>query len=454
MLEDIAVDTLVHSSSGTVVMRRFQGLLTAPSWQTFPSLACGWAVATDRHTLTTSLWLTGATAVQHLSRFSLFLGCPLYQQRWPLWGAVIRLAAPFVPAGEVIRVSCDDTTKQKAGTHIEGLARYRHGAGAARQAYRTLRGVHCVLGLMPMPLTRWPGHARSVPRGCALSRTAPHAQTRHVPYQARSQLARALLDCVAEQVPGRPIRRCADGGDATKDSVRRWPEAVHVVGAFAHQRHALRGAATPPPHASRCPTQKRRPDRRAQDPGPDRHGVVAPPPSAAGAERQAWDGLWHAVLPGRLVRVVVLRRPGNRALKQPRQSTPPPAIDAFFTTALSLSAQDMVREYSVRWAVDIALRDANAFAGLGQAQCRKHQRLMGANTLRLVMAAARTLWCIEQVERGTAGPLCRYRPWSRQQVAPRQLDVAEACREALHEAGIFPIPRFTPELAENDEEPE
>jgi len=43
-------------------------------------------------------------------------------------------------------------------------------------------------------------------------------------------------------------------------------------------------------------------------------------------------------------------------------------------------------------------------------------------------------------------PLCRYRPWYRQKVAPSQLDVAEACREALHEAGIFPIPRFSPVL--------
>jgi hypothetical protein len=32
--------------------------------------------------------------------------------------------------------------------------------------------------------------------------------------------------------------------------------------------------------------------------------------------------------------------------------------------------------------------------------------------------------------------------------------VVWACREALHEAGIFPIPRFTPDLAENHEEPE
>ena len=36
----------------------------------------------------------------------------------------------------------DDTTKKKTGRPIEGLDRYRNGAGSARQEYRTLRGVH------------------------------------------------------------------------------------------------------------------------------------------------------------------------------------------------------------------------------------------------------------------------------------------------------------------------
>ena len=157
-LEDIAVDTFVHSSFGTVVMTLFQGFFTAPSWHTFTLLARGWALATDRHTITTYLWRTGATTVKHFSRFYVFLGCPLYHHRWHLWGAVIRLAAQFVPEGAVIRVSFDDTTKKKAGHHIEGLARYRNGAGSARQEYRTLRGVNFVLGMMHIPLTRWPGH--------------------------------------------------------------------------------------------------------------------------------------------------------------------------------------------------------------------------------------------------------------------------------------------------------
>jgi len=162
-------------------MALLHGPCTAPSWHTFTCLACGGALATDRHTITTYLWLTGAAAVKHFSRFYVFLGGPLYHQRWPLWGAVIRLAAQFVPAGEVMRVSFDDTTKKKAGPHIEGLARSRHGAGSARQAYRPLRGVNCVLGLMHSPLTRWPGHYLSVPIGGELDLKAPQAQTLHVP---------------------------------------------------------------------------------------------------------------------------------------------------------------------------------------------------------------------------------------------------------------------------------
>src|SRR5688572_12183140 len=88
-LEDIAVDTFVHSSFGIVVMTLFQSFFSTPSWHTFTYLACGWAFASDRHTITTYMWLTGATAVKHFSRFYVFLGGPLYHQRWHLWGAVI-----------------------------------------------------------------------------------------------------------------------------------------------------------------------------------------------------------------------------------------------------------------------------------------------------------------------------------------------------------------------------
>src|SRR5262252_7485882 len=62
-----------------------------------------------------------------------------------------------------------------------------------------------------------------------------------------------------------------------------------------------------------------------------------PHPSEAGAESQAWDGLWHAVLPGRLVRVMGVRRDANRSTTRHSQRIPPPAIEVYFTTDLALS---------------------------------------------------------------------------------------------------------------------
>jgi hypothetical protein len=306
---------------------------------------------------------------------------------------------------------------------------------------------------MRIPLTRWPGHSLSVPIGLELYLKPDQAKALNMPYRSRSQLARDILDFVAEQVPGRPIRSLADGGYATKDYARQLPDTAHAVGRLPINAKLY---MLPP-----TPTTKRRgaPRKKGALIGSPKTLVQTsqgwlPHPSEAGAEIQAWCGLWHAVLPGRLIRIVVLRRDRQRATKRSGQKKAPPALEAFFTTDLTLSAQDILTWYSNRWAVEIAIRDANAFDGLGHDQCRKWQRILGANTFRLSMAAARTLWFVDQVERGMTFTLCHYRPWYRQKEAPSQLDVVWACREALHEAGIFPIPRFAPTLAENDEEPE
>ena len=116
------------SSFGLFVMGLFQGLFTAPSWQTFLLLSCGWALTTERHTLTTYLWL----------------------------------AAQWVPTGEPVVIAVDDSTKKKAGLQIEGVAHYRNGAGSARQEYRTLRGLNWSRPLVPV---KWLGSRRGTSAG-------------------------------------------------------------------------------------------------------------------------------------------------------------------------------------------------------------------------------------------------------------------------------------------------
>ena len=124
-------------------------------------------------------------------------------------------------------------------------------------------------------------------------------------------------------------------------------------------------------------------------------------------------------------------------------------MEAFFTTDLTLSLEAILAQYRERWAVEITIRDSNAFAGFGQDQCRKRERVVGANTLRLVLAAARTLWFVEHTARDTgarAGALSPLVP--PESAPPVNSTLSGPAAKRLQAAGVFPIPRFTPALAE------
>jgi hypothetical protein len=447
------VAPFIVSSFGTFVMGLFQGLFTVPSEQTFSLLACGWALAAERHTITTYLWLTGAATLKHFSCFYVFLGGALYQTRWRLWARIIHQAARWVPDDAPIVLEVDDSTKKKAGRHIEGVDRYRNGAGSARQEYRTLRGLNFVWGIMRVPLALWPGHCLSVPIGLSLYLKEAQARKLQLSYRSRSALAREIVDFVAAELPARQIRVLSDGGYATKEYLRQLPTAVDVVSRMLITAKLYELPPQPVEPRRGCPPKKGPLLGSPKTFACKRQGWQ-PHPTEVGALVQAWAGLWHSVLPGRPVRVVVVRRPATTRARQPEQRKPPPPIEAFFTTDLTLSLEAILQQYRERWAVEITIRDTYTFDGLGQDQCRKVKRIVGANTLRLVLAAARTLWFLERIPHAAGVDLGRYRPWYRQKEAPSQLDIVWTCREALAEAGVFPIPRFAPDLAENPEEPE
>jgi DDE superfamily endonuclease len=454
MLEELAVAAFMVSSFGVFVMGLLAGLFTTPSEQTFTVLAYGWAVASgERQTITTYLWLTGATTVKHFSCFYRFLGGALYQARWQLWARIIRGAARWVPQDAPLVLIVDDSTKKKAGRQIEGVGPYRNGAGSARQEYRTLRGLNFVWGLMRVPVPGWPAQSVSVPIGLSLYLKKEQTDKLQCPYQTRSVLAREIVDFVAAQLPTRRIRVVGDGGYATKDTLQQLPTTVDVV-----SRMLITGKlyAPPPPRtASRrgCPPKKGVLLGSPKTLARKRSGWQAHP-TEAGVLVQAWTGLWHTVLPGRLLRVVVVRRPQQFRTRKPGQRKPLPRVEAFFTTDLTLSLDVLLAQYRERWAVEIAIRDSNAFAGFGQDQCRKRERVVGANTLRLLLAAARTLWFVEHCARPPTVDLRRYRPWYRQKLAPSQLDIVWTWREALLTAGVSPIPRFTGDLTEIHQESE
>jgi hypothetical protein len=453
LLEDIAVNTFIVSSLGHFVMVLFQPLFRASAWHTFLWLAWGWVLSTQRHTISNYLWLTGATTRKHFSRFYVFLGGPLYKLRQQLWARILQQAAPWVSHDEPSVLEIDDFTKKKAGRHIEGLDRYRNSAGSARQEYRTLRGLNFGLGVMRLPLSRWPNHRIPLPIGLELYLKQPLATKLEVAYCSRSTLARAIVDFVAHTLPERALRVLTDGGYATKDFLRHLPSTVHVVSRLliSAQLYAL-----PQRTHTRRPGRPPRTGKLLGSPktlARKRHGWLQHPTEAS-AQVQSWVALWQSGLPGRPIRVVIVRRQAAHKAKTSAQRKPRPVVEALFTTDLTLSLEAILEADGDRWAVEIDIRDSQAFYGLGQDQCRKWQRIVGANTFRLAMAAARTLWFVDHTQHIGCLDLRRYRPWYRHKVAPSQLDIVWMCREALHAAGVSPIVRFYQGAAENHDEPE
>src|SRR4029453_15463393 len=87
-----------------------------------------------------------------------------------------------------------------------------------------------------------------------------------------------------------------------------------------------------------------------------------PHPTEAAAFVQAWTGLWHTVLPGRLIQVVVVVRPLQHRARKSGQRKPLPPVEAFFTTDLTLSLETILAQYRGRWAIEITIRDSNIFS--------------------------------------------------------------------------------------------
>lgn len=290
--------------------------------------------------------------------------------------------------------------------------------------------------------------------GLALSLNATLANQLKMPSRSRSALARRIVDHGAAALPTRPIRVATDGGYAPQACFRDLPSTVEVVGRFL--RTAKRSPLPPP----RVKGQRGAPRKKGALIGsPNTLATAAsggqPHPQEAGAFVQSWAGIWHRVLPGRPLRVVVVWRP-QRTASQAASGTKAlgrlKPLEAFLSTDVCLAVPALLETYDDRWAIAMESRDGHAYDGIAQDHCRTFAHMVGAHTLRLLLAAARTLWCIVTSEQQADVALQRCRPWSRHKMAPSQLDVAWACREVLQEAGIFPIPRVFTAVAENQQE--
>lgn len=426
----VAVHRFYRSSFGSFLDDLFKGIFTKPSHQSFLLLSLGFVFAFTRHTVASYLWRAGAVSFKHFTRFYVFLGAPCYRRLERLFERVMREAACHVPSDEMIRVRFDDTTTKKSGHKIEGASRYRNGAGTARQEYRTLFGLNFVVGEMRIRLSGWPEHFVSVPIGLALYLKKQEAKQLGRPYLSRSELARQMLDGLCRLVADRTVLSVQDGDYATKKFLRDLPKNAHVVGRLPissplYGRAEPKQPGVPGPQAKIGP-RLGNPKQLAQAAETDAWRAH---PEEEGAEVLVVEGYWHTVMPGTWLRVVIVRR--AKVTKQKK------ALEAFFTSLLLFDRGQILAEYRARWSVEILIREAKEHYGLGQDRCRRYERIVGVNGLRMVLGAAAVLWFAREVGQQQVA-LRPYQPWYLQKKQVSLHDIIWAVRERLLKEGITP----------------
>lgn len=406
------------------------------SWRIFLKLAQGWALSTLSHTVAEYIWLSGGSKDRHFSRYYAFLHDTCWPLRYVLWQHFYHWLDRFLPAGHTLLVLVDDTTRKKSGRKIQGVSNYHNHAGTARQEYRVLRGLNFVyLSLV----VGWRGFALTLPLGCEVYLKEEKAQALGRAYLSRSALVRRRLRQLSEAMPNRSILLCGDGGYATKELLHELPTAVTVI-----TRLLVSAAIYEPPCpvaaiGRRGPKPKKGQALPPPKAWPERYHDWLPHPTEAGALIRTAVVRWPRSYPGKDLRVVVVWRPELKDSKHPRDQKR--QVEAFISTNVHHLPQQILATYHDRWAVEIDIRDAYAYYGLGKDRCRKLSVIEAINNLRLMFASARTCWFMITYQ-NTEVNLTHLRPWYTQKFHPSQADIAIAFREALDQEGIKPIPRF------------
>ncbi|MDA0837670.1 MAG: hypothetical protein O2857_07800 [Planctomycetota bacterium] len=191
------MDNFLVSSFGSFVSIVFSGVFTEPSYRNCLFLSLGWSLTRGRYFVSTFIWLSGGAENRHFSCFYYFLSEALVPRLDVVWSRVLRIAAELIPTGQDIEILIDDVTKKK----IDGVARYRNGAGTARQEYRTLSGLNFVYAVLLVRCPLWPEFHFSIPIGLDLYMKEPQSSGLGIAHTTRSGLARKIVDFVATVLP-------------------------------------------------------------------------------------------------------------------------------------------------------------------------------------------------------------------------------------------------------------
>jgi hypothetical protein len=352
-------------------LQAFAEAFTRPTYYRFFILVLAAVLTIGNHTVMNLLRTLGDLAPGSSSSYRRFFS----KRRWSLWRLARILAeqiiARFAATGSIY-LAGDDTVDEHRGKKVFGKGRHRdpvrssHSYTAFRYGHKWV--VLAILVRLPFATRLW-----ALPVLVVLYRSPAKDPKQRRRHKTPAQLMRQMLKVMLHWFPQRHFIFAGDGGFGTHELARtaaKRPRRLTLVSRF----YADANLSAPPP--PRC-GQKGRPRVK---------GAKLPSPAQVVAEttkRQklnvAWYGggrrdvevvtgmaHWYQVGEG-LTQILWLYVHDISGTHRD---------DYFFTTDVSLSAQEVIETFTGRWSIETTFQEMRAYLGLETTRGRCAQTVL------------------------------------------------------------------------------
>lgn len=418
------------------VLAAFRPCFTAPTFETFTMMVAGLFAQPVRRTVCGMLTGAGLARIWHHSRAHRFFSAARWNPRQIGLLLAELIVTQLLAAGVPITVAIDDTLFRRRGKKVHA-AGWFHDGSAAGQVKLGFGNNWVVMAIVvTLPFCTRPV---ALPVLAALAvKGGP----------AKPDLARDLLDQVAEHFPDRDIHLVGDsaygcGAFAGLGTGMTMTTRAKVNATFYQLappktgkpgRPALKGKRIgTPTQIARSATWK---TTRVS-----RYGTTS---TVKIAEQVClWYGTWRTDT----VRVILVTNTGRTT----KTSTSGYDI-ALVTTDLTATAEEIIARYAARWSIEVTFFDVKNILGAGQARNRVPKAVQRTVPFGLFCHSILIIWyALHGHEHDDAAQRRTSAPWYRTKTEPSTLDMLTKLRRQIIAARFMPPsprPATTQEIME------
>jgi hypothetical protein len=376
----------------------FAQCFTAPSWVTFQHIMAGWVLCVGRHTVTGVLRASGAVGEKHHTSFHRFFRSAVWDLD-ALGICMVKLVVALLPADEPIVLPLDDTLGRHTGKHIRAASMHHDPLLSTRIKPVFHWGHVWVVLSIVVRVPVWK-KSFALPVLARLYRSEKLCKKERRRFCKKTELAAEMIGVIAGALPKRRLRVVADAAYANASIVKKLPPHVDFIG---RSRPDAAVYAPPQPQRMGRPRVKGQrlasPQKRARSTQGWRPVRVEVYGRVVTVQVKVFDALWYVVSGGRSLRFLIVRGwPGHKD------------DDVFCSTDLSLSAQQMIHDYCLRWFLEVTFQETKGKLGFEDPQNRNERAVERTAPMALYVYTLTVTWYLTVGKNLQAATLPSF-PW-------------------------------------------